>query len=266
MADTTVDVKDDVKAEAAESVGDLSASVGTPVKESLVDAKPTIVTEILEKPELSEENKPTALETDIIKQVEYYFSDSNMARDKFLGEEVAKDDGWVPFTVLLTFKRLLALSEDANVIVDALLKSKDDLLQFSKDRLKVRRNPARILPEQNEETRKETIARTAYAKGFPADVEMSALLKFFDKFENVTNVIMRRYVDKPTKEYKFKGSVFVAFETKESCAKFLSEEKVEYEGTPLLRQWQSDYYETKKAERQSDKKKNKKVIIFLIRV
>ena len=41
----------------------------------------------------------------VIRQVEYYFGDSNMQRDKFLQDEVAKDaEGWVPLTTMLKVK------------------------------------------------------------------------------------------------------------------------------------------------------------------
>ena len=44
----------------------------------------------------------------VIRQVEYYFGDSNMQRDKFLQDEVAKDaEGWVPLTTMLKVNRLL---------------------------------------------------------------------------------------------------------------------------------------------------------------
>ena len=42
----------------------------------------------------------------IVKQVEYYFGDANLARDKFLSEEITKDSGWVELKLLLTFKRM----------------------------------------------------------------------------------------------------------------------------------------------------------------
>lgn len=238
----------------ADKSADLSASLA---KEPLDDATATV--EILERVPSEPDSPPSTVDLEIIKQVEYYFSDANLARDKFLTAETKKNNGWVSLEVLLTFKRLLALSEDANVIVDALVKSSNDLLQISKDRLQVRRNPARPLPEQNEKTRQETIARTAYVKGFPLDTQMSDLIKFFDKFSNITNVIMRRYQDKPTKEYGFKGSVFVSFTTREECAAFIGLEKVEWSDDKALeRKWESEYYEAKKAERSNDKKKGKK--------
>ena len=73
------------------------------------------------------------------------------------------------------------------------------------------RHPERPIPEHNEERRKEIMSRTAYAKGFPLDTEMAELLDFFAPYEQVLNINMRKYLDKPTKTYKFKGSVFVTF-------------------------------------------------------
>ena len=35
------------------------------------------------------------LESKIIRQVEYYFGDHNLGRDKFLQEEIKKDEGWI---------------------------------------------------------------------------------------------------------------------------------------------------------------------------
>ena len=74
------------------------------------------------KPEGSEENAAATVSTTeaaIIRQLEYYFGDANLAKDKFMKDQIAKDEGWVPLDVLLTFKRLKSLSEDKKVIVDA---------------------------------------------------------------------------------------------------------------------------------------------------
>lgn len=197
------------------------------------------------------------LEASIIRQLEYYFGDANLARDKFLQEQISKDEGWVPVDVLLTFKRLKALSEDKNVIVDAIEKSDEGLIEISEDREKLRRHSERPLPEQNEERRKEIFGRTVYVKGFaPEDgTQMSELLEFFEPFEKIVNIVMRKYHDKASKKYLFKGSVFVTFANKDQCAEFLKKEKLEYKGKELIRKMQDDYFEEKKAER---KKKDKK--------
>lgn len=195
------------------------------------------------------------LESTIIRQLEYYFGDSNLNRDKFLQEQISKDEGWVPVKTLLTFKRLQAISEDEKVIVDAIEKSDEGLVQVSEDRSKLRRHPERPLPEQNEEHRKEVMLRTCYVKGFPLDSDMNVLIEFFKDYEKVVNIVMRKYHDKNTKEYKFKGSVFATFATKEQADAFLKQEKVEHKEVALIRKWQEAYNEDKREERNAHKKK-----------
>lgn len=214
-------------------------------KEVPTNAEPTIVPTTKTSKEL---------QAQIIKQVEYYFGDANLARDKFLSEEITKDNGWVTLELLLTFKRMQSLTTDPAVVCDALDKSDEGLIEISEDRLKLRRHPERPLPEQNEETRKECITRTAYVKGFPMESEMSDLIEFFDGHEKVVNIVMRKYLDKPTKVYMFKGSVFVTFLKREQCEEFLKKED-EFKGAKLERMWQDDYYASKRGEREAEKKK-----------
>ena len=38
----------------------------------------------------------------VIRQVEYYFGDSNLSRDKFLQDEIKKNEGgWIPLETML---------------------------------------------------------------------------------------------------------------------------------------------------------------------
>ncbi|KAL5285844.1 SSB family protein [Megaselia abdita] len=198
-------------------------------------------------------------EKKIIHQIHYYFGDANLNRDKFLLEEIKKDDGWVNFEVLLTFKRLASITTDVEEIVAALKKSDDDLVVIGDDNLKIRRNPERPIPEFNEEVRKELCSRTIYAKGFPLDSEIGPILDFFSTFEQkVENLQMRKYLDKPTKAYKFKGSVFVTFKSTEDLKAFLAKEKVTYKETDLIVKSQEQYLEEKKEERNAKNAKKEK--------
>ena len=36
------------------------------------------------------------LESKVLRQIEYYFGDHNLSRDKFMQEEIKKDEGWIP--------------------------------------------------------------------------------------------------------------------------------------------------------------------------
>nr|AAL68124.1 AT22034p [Drosophila melanogaster] len=203
----------------------------------------------------------TKQERAIIRQVEYYFGDANLNRDKFLREQIGKnEDGWVPLSVLVTFKRLASLSTDLSEIVAALNKSEEGLVEISEDKLSLRRHPERPIPEHNEERRKEIQERTAYAKGFPLDSQISELLDFAANYDKVVNLTMRKHYDKPTKSYKFKGSIFLTFETKDQAKAFLEQEKIVYKERELLRKWQVDYLKEKQEEyaQKNEKRKNKK--------
>lgn len=200
------------------------------------------------------------IERNIIDQIEYYFGDANLFRDKFLQSEILKNDGWIPLSTMLTFKRLAALSSDPKVIVDALDKSNEGLVEINADRQSIRRHPERPVPEKNEETRKEVISRTAYVKGFPLNSEMPELIEFFKAYPKVTNIVIRKYLDKPTKTYKSKGSVFVTFSTRDQCSTFLSQETIKHNDSELIFKWQTDYYASKKTEKQEkQKEKNAKL-------
>ncbi|CAH2258270.1 jg4526 [Pararge aegeria aegeria] len=201
----------------------------------------------------------TDLESGIIRQVEYYFGDLNLPRDKFLREQVKLDDGWVPLEVLTRFNRLARLSTDIDIIANAINKSTTGLLEVSDNNKKVRRNPEMAIPEMNEERRKELTSRTVYAKGFPKDAALDDILKYFKQFEEVENIIMRRYLDKQTKKRLFKGSIFATFKTKEQAEKFLGTKDLKYNDADLLILWQDNYMQQKQEEYAVKKdKKDKK--------
>jgi lupus La protein len=199
------------------------------------------------------------LEVDIIRQIEYYFGESNLRRDKFLISKIAEDDeGWVPITVLLTFNRLKALSDDAKVIAECVEKSTHGLVQVSEDKEKIRRHPENPLPEFNEARRKEIQQRTAYAKGFPLDSVIGTILEFFNNnFENVENVVMRKYYCSKEKVYLFKGSVYILFTNKESAEEFAARPEIKYGEKELLRYMQAKYMEVKKVEKAKFDKQRK---------
>ncbi|CAH2105009.1 unnamed protein product [Euphydryas editha] len=210
------------------------------------------------------EEEQTDLEKAIIRQVEYYFGDLNLPRDKFLREQVKLDDGWVPLEVLGTFNRLAKLSTDSDVVAKALNKSTSGLIEVSEDNKKVRRNPEMPIPEMNEERRKELTSRTIYIKGFPKEASLDDILKYFKQFDEVENVIMRRYQDRLSKKRLFKGSVFATFKTKEQAEKLVEMKDLKYNESELLILWQENYLQQKQEEYaakkdKKDKKKGKEV-------
>lgn len=167
-------------------------------------------------------------------QLEYYFSDSNFRRDKFLRQKVAEDpDGFVQLSVLLTFNRVKSLTEGTDAKVEALAAAVENSeeLELSGDRAAVRR--VKPLPSEDDSD-----ARTLYVKGrFHPDATLDQLLAFFAPYGKVNRVQMRRFtarrpvagegVAAGTMESisGFKGSVFVEFATVEDAAAFLEKAK-----------------------------------------
>ncbi|XP_024891749.1 la protein homolog [Temnothorax curvispinosus] len=202
----------------------------------------------------TEEEEPSEdLLTKIKAQVEYYFGNVNMQRDKFLIEQTKLDEGWIPMTVMLNFKMLASLSKNVDVILKALETS--DLIEMSEDKKKIRRSLKHPLPEFNEGYRKAQEARTVYVKGFPlTDTTIDKLKAFFEPYKPFETIVMRKYQDKD-KVFKFKGSVFVQFETVDVADAFMKAESVKYEDTELLRKWAADYNAGKAQEKEERRKK-----------
>jgi len=198
-------------------------------------------------------------EKKIIRQIEYYFGDFNLPRDKFLQEETKLDDGWVAMETMLKFKRLADLSKDQAEIIAAIKLSKAGLIEVAEDGSKIRRDPSIPLPENTEASRKALEARTVYAKGF--DKENTTLDELLDHFNetnsNVVSIQLRNWSDKRGKEkvWHFKGSIFITFKTEEAATEFVETKDFKYKDSPLEIKFQKNYFEDKAKENEFRKKK-----------
>jgi lupus La protein len=192
------------------------------------------------------------LDQKIVKQVEYYFGDINLPRDKFLQEEMKKDNGWIELTTMLKCNRLAQLTTDTEKIATALQPS--ELIDVSDDKLKIRRSPDAPLPDNTLEYWQEIKRRTAYVKGFDPDTKLDEIQSFLAPYGDVKNVVMRRLKQVKT----FKGSVFATFVDRETAEKFVKDETSStYNEKPLVKMLQDDYWQAKmketKEKRQAEK-------------
>ncbi|XP_044470363.1 la-related protein 1C-like [Mangifera indica] len=62
------------------------------------------------------------LHSSIVNQIDYYFSNENLIRDTYLRQNM-DDQGWVPITLIAGFKKVLLLTENIQLILDALRSS-----------------------------------------------------------------------------------------------------------------------------------------------
>ncbi|KAK9366384.1 hypothetical protein V1509DRAFT_630199 [Lipomyces kononenkoae] len=165
---------------------------------------------------------PSSDSAAILKQVEFYFSDQNLPKDKFLWTTASANDGWVPISTIASFSRMRRF-QPLEAIVDALCKSKE-LLEVSEDRAKVRRRIPLKQPAPEEKAT--AFMSTVYVKGFGEETSTSQfdIENFFEGFGfGVRQVRLRRDADK-----KFKGSVFVEFSNVDEAEKFIA-----YEPKPM---------------------------------
>lgn len=88
----------------------------------------------------------------------------------------------------------------------------------------------------------------AYAKGFPKDEQLDAIVTFFEDHGPVESCVRRTYQDAATKEHKFKGSCFIIFKDVELCKKFVDADSIKYKDVELIRKWQENYLKEKKEE------------------
>lgn len=201
-------------------------------------------------------------------QMSYYFGDFNLPRDKFLQEQIKEtEEGWIGVDVMLKFQRLSKLSSDGDVILKALKKSEDKLIEVDLENKKIRRNPENPIPEKEDDDAKKV--KTVYVKGFEKEnTTLDNLLEFFDKYENVVYVNRRTWVDRKDNSRNFKGSVFVTFKDKAAAEAFMALESVKNpEGEDLIRKWQADYmtekekeFQEKKAKKSSEKKAKSQIV------
>ncbi|VVT44026.1 uncharacterized protein SAPINGB_P000265 [Magnusiomyces paraingens] len=193
---------------------------------------------------------------EILKQVEFYFSDQNLPKDKFLLGLTKENEGWIPISTIATFSRMRRFSPLETIV--AALRESEDLLEVSENGELVRRKTpldesAATSESSSNTTEKKPVskgaqafARSIYAKGFGEETSASQydIEKYFEAFAPVTQVRLRRADDK-----KFKGSVFVEFANLEDAQRFLAQDpKPSYNGNDLLTMSKAAYVDMKSAE------------------
>ncbi|XP_054058629.1 la-related protein 7 isoform X1 [Rissa tridactyla] len=145
---------------------------------------------------------------DIAKQVDFWFGDVNLHKDRFLREQIEKSrDGYVDISLLVSFNKMKKLTTDGKLIARAVKSSSVVELDLEGTRIR-RRQP---LGEQP----KDVDSRTVYVELLPKNVNHSWIERVFGKCGNVVYISIPRY--KTTGDPK--GFAFVEFETKEQAEK-----------------------------------------------
>ncbi|KAL8682442.1 MAG: hypothetical protein Q9186_001485 [Xanthomendoza sp. 1 TL-2023] len=184
---------------------------------------------------------------EIRKQVEFYFSDSNLLQDKFLFSKVQGHDNLpVPISTIHSFKRMRhfqpysavieALKESAtlNVVENDQVQRKTPLPEGLKDK---------PMDEVQKVFEDETMKRSVYVKGFGEEQPSTQfdIEAFFAAYGSTNSVRLRRGYTK-----LFKGSVFVEFDSEETQKQFLSlDPQPKWKGQDLMIKSKKEYCDAK---------------------
>ncbi|KFP03663.1 La-related protein 7, partial [Calypte anna] len=145
---------------------------------------------------------------DIAKQVDFWFGDVNLHKDRFLREQIEKSrDGYVDISLLVSFNKMKKLTTDGKLIARAVKGSSVVELDLEGTRIR-RRQPLGEQPTDVD-------SRTVYVELLPKNVSHSWIERVFGKCGNVVYISIPRY--RTTGDPK--GFAFVEFETKEQAEK-----------------------------------------------
>eukprot|EP00252_Welwitschia_mirabilis_P011219 TRINITY_DN2524_c0_g1_i7.p1 TRINITY_DN2524_c0_g1~~TRINITY_DN2524_c0_g1_i7.p1 ORF type:complete len:448 (-),score=114.09 TRINITY_DN2524_c0_g1_i7:299-1642(-) len=181
----------------------------------------------------------------VLRQVEFYFSDSNLPCDEFLRERVEEnEEGLVSLPLICSFSRMrnhLGLKETrpakvprelTAAVADILRKS--SFLLVSDDGKRVGRKCKLSKPDEVQE---QVDSRTVAAGPLPYDVKLEDIECFFKQFGKVNSVRLPRH---PIAKDTFCGSALVEFTSDEEAVNIMKSE-LEYDGAKLELKTKKDF-------------------------
>ncbi|KAL6501961.1 hypothetical protein OROGR_027094 [Orobanche gracilis] len=196
----------------------------------------------------------------VIRQVEFYFSDSNLPRDKFLKKTIDEtDDGLVSLALISSFSRMRGhlglgdakpedIPEDTIEAVAETLRT-SNFLRISEDGKKVGR--VADLPKP-EEAIKQSDERTIAASPLEYEVKLEDVESFFSQYAKVNSVRLPRHA---ADNRVFCGTALIEFSSEEDAANVLKQ-ILSYSGVELELKPKKDF-EAERAKEEDEAAKNR---------
>ncbi|CAG7721782.1 unnamed protein product [Allacma fusca] len=210
-------VEPEVKAEPAESTNEegfenhfedftKDVEVGGQMKKELIDAGG------MEKTTKKKKIRPRKrkLYTDVCQQIEFYFSDSNISKNRMMLELVAGSE-YVSLDHFLGFHKIQKLLPDVSIAYLQKSLASSSVLELSPDLLGVKRRVS--YDPQKLKSDEEVEQCTIYVENVPTHVDHEWLEKIFQEFGPIAYVAMPKFKHSGLP----KGFAFIEFKEKEGA-------------------------------------------------
>eukprot|EP00286_Rhodomonas_abbreviata_P005749 CAMPEP_0181320024 /NCGR_PEP_ID=MMETSP1101-20121128/17894_1 /TAXON_ID=46948 /ORGANISM="Rhodomonas abbreviata, Strain Caron Lab Isolate" /LENGTH=370 /DNA_ID=CAMNT_0023427683 /DNA_START=41 /DNA_END=1149 /DNA_ORIENTATION=+ len=191
--------------------------------------------------------EPVEVDPRVKKQIEFYFSDSNLPKDKFLlSKHKETPEGWIDISLLTSFKRMKEFGATVAGVVAAAKTS--DFLAVDDEGKKIRRTTD--LPDSDI-----TLGRSIKVGKFPLDTTIDKFEEFFSQHGKVLSVRLIKAEQKGSKEGTFEGNAFIEFGTKDEAEKICKSE-IEHEGEKLVMAMKEEYLKETAAAKSENSRPN----------
>lgn len=182
----------------------------------------------------------------VLRQVEFYFSDSNLPRDKFLKKTIQEsEDEMVSVSLICSFQRMrnhLGLKEvgpenvpeETAAAVVEVIRNSSSTLRVSEDGKRVGRVNKLSKPE---EVLEQVDSRTIAAAPLPYDVKLEDVERFFNQHGKVNSVRLPRHV---ATVKALCGSALIEFSSEEE-ANAISKLNLVYDGADMEMKPKKDF-------------------------
>lgn len=157
-------------------------------------------------------------------QLEFYFGDSNLRRDRFLQKSMDKE-GYTIFATICNFNKMKSISTDLALIKTAVEAS--DFLELNENGTKIRRKDKVQKPQRPDDFDE----RNLYVENLPKGCTHDSVRKMFEGCGKVLNVSLPRHKD----TRKFKGFAFVEFAAKADIVKAVAKNEYSEQSPKALR-------------------------------
>ncbi|GAM25672.1 hypothetical protein SAMD00019534_088470 [Acytostelium subglobosum LB1] len=165
----------------------------------------------------------------VVEQLEFYFSDSNLIKDKFLSKSVQQSDqGWISLDILLTFNKLTSMLNDlikdqqqttttTTTTKDALIEvissehfvHNNNTLTTNEDKSAIKRKSPFVFVKELQQSIDE---RTIYIEPIAETATHEQVHQLLSTLGTIDNISIPRLPDKRTK-----GFAFVEFNQKQDA-------------------------------------------------